>query len=359
MKGICSDGTSVDIKVRKFQLLRKNDDFIQVQKYYDDFKDHWFKQVDELVDKEEFETEWHAKLLHSMETYKEDRAVEACQENGWSMEHKFNRWFYAALKNWISNIKTQAFRSKRRPGIVCPICFKEVIKIEEKHLLHIRTTRDVVKVFELNGSVYKTMLKPRKEARVYLCNLKEALKKPSEKTIVEKWPWKMSDGKPGVFCPYTKKIVPIINDEYLLGLSKKYRHYAKPYTWFEFQEEFPNYMVHSEIMSLDYENSKVNGKVFVDMIGRNRRLSGSCPPKLCHPKLLKNGFSSQEYEHAVNAVDTLISDDVDNKILKHIMVGIDFRDICEELSISKKELRFRISKIKNNKKLETILLSVL
>ena len=57
-KGICVDGMPVDEKVKNFQDDRKNDDFLMVQQYYDDYKEYWFNKVSELIDRDEFEQEW-------------------------------------------------------------------------------------------------------------------------------------------------------------------------------------------------------------------------------------------------------------------------------------------------------------
>ena len=356
-KGICVDGYSIDSKARSFQINKNSEDFLMIQQYYDDYFEHWYKKVEDLVEREEFRREWCSKLLHAINTYCEQKAIYICRTRGWSMNQKFNRWFYSALRNWISNIKTQAFRSKRRPGIVCPICLREVPKIEELHLRHIRTTKELPRVFEWNGEVYKTMLKPRKQARKYLCGLKEALKHPKSEQISVKWPWRISNRK-GVVCPLTGNIIPEIVDIYLLKLPKRFRHYAKLYTWFQFQEEFPNYMVHSEVRSLDYQNAFSFQKdgAFVDYVRRDKRKTGgNFAPYTCFFGALR-GSPPLEYEHTLMAIRKHVDDQTDREILMYMIVGYEPKDVCEELGISRNEFKERVGILKNNRVLERTLI---
>jgi len=360
-KGLCVDGVPVDKKVRSFQLTRNPNDFLMIQQYYDDYKEHWHKKVEDLIDMEEFEREWYHKLLHSIETYHEDKAIMICRVKGWSLNHKFNRWFYSALRNWICNIKTQAFRIKKRPGIVCPICLREVSRIEERHLAHIRTTKDLPKIFQWENETYRTCLKPRKQVRRYVCTYKEAKKDPRQKTVPVNWLWKLPFGEPGVVCPFTKKIISILDDEYLLLLPKKYKHYAKPYTWFEFQEEFPSYLIYSELMSLDFSETTTSNKnrVFADQVGSNYRLlKADFPSYTCEYNYLGKGRSSPaEYEYAVLAVENCVENKTDREILRYMMIGYDAKDICEELAISRNEFKSRIVELRSNKNLEKTLLT--
>jgi len=356
-KGMCADGTPVDQKVRSFQFSRNNEDFLMVHKYYDDYKDHWFKKVDDLIDEEEFDQEWRSKLLHSIETYREKKAIRICRTRGWSMNQKFNRWFYSVLRNWVINVKTQAFRTKRCPGIICPICFREIAKIEEKHLRHVRATKDLPKVFEYEKVVYKTCLSPKKQIRKFFGTLKEIVANPRTKGDCIDWPWFFENKEPAVICPYTKKKIKIIDDEYILKLPKKYRHYAQPYTWFEFQENFPNYMVHSDVKSLDYRKVHPKNKecVFVDHIKRNRRLIGSnFASYLCSFTRLSS--CPTEYEHALTAIEKYVSDEMDQEILKCIMIGDEIKDICNKFELTKKELKQITDKLADNKKLEKMLI---
>ena len=358
-KGLCIDGVFIDQKVKIFQTSRKNQDYLMVEQYYDDFKDHWFKKVEDLIDREEFDREWYNKLLHSMETYREDKALHLCRIKGWSLNNKFNRWFYSALRNWICNVKTQAFRTNKRPGIVCPICFREVSKIEERHLEHVKTTSDLPKAFMYNNMVCKTYLFPKKEAKYYMADLQEVLNNCKVKTRSMAWPWFLNDGQPGVMCPYTSNIVAAITNLYLTTLPKKYRHYAKPYTWYGFQEEFPNFMVHSEVMSLDYSSLVDNdNRVMVDNVGVNRRLDGgACSPYICDFSVLAkvNNSTPVNYEYALKAVEKYVDDIIDRNILKYVMIGYEIKDVCDELGISRKEIKNRIDQLQENKILQTVL----
>lgn len=357
-KGFCSDGVSVDAKVSEFQKTRRSDEFVYISRYYDDYKDYWYRQVEELIDRDEFDRDWGSRLLHSIDTYNEAKAIQICRTHGWSMAQKFNRWFYRALKNWISNINTQSFRTKRRPGIICPICFREVGKIDEQHLEHRRTTKDLPRAFEFNGVVYKTMLKPRKKARMFTCSLKEALKysKIKHRTVSCKWPWHI-DGNKGVMCPFTHNIVPYIDNEYISKLHYKYRHYAKKTSWFEFHEAFPSYMVHNDVLSIDFTSGKNNkDMVFVNNIGVNRRFMGSTIPSYATLVVQMNAMNAPvEYEYAVTAIDNNVDDKIDKDILRYMMIGYDERDICEELEITRKELKARVEVLSGNKKLEIML----
>ena len=357
-KGICSDGVSVDQKVRSFQLTRNNDDFLLVKQYYDNYKDRWYKQVEGIMDHEEFYSKWCGKLLKSMNNYCEEKAIKLSRSKGWSMNQKFNRWFWRAVFNLVSNIITQHNQLKNYPGIVCPVCFKEVKKIESKHLSHVRTTKDLPKIFQYDGCVYKVMLKPRKEARIYTCGLQEALKNPKCQTKGIPWPWKIN-GSPGVVCPFTKKIVEIIDNEYLSKLPRKYRYYAKPYTWFEFQNEFPNSMVRSEIMSLEFsDESDKKDQAFIDQVLAKKRLKGDFASYTCSYLNLgrRSESSPVEYEHAIKSIEKHVEDKTDKKILKYLMIGYELPDICEELNISRKEIKVRTALLQKNKSLEKTLL---
>lgn len=354
-KGICSDGIPVDKKVKLFQETRESDVFEIIGDYYDGFRDFWYKQVTEYIEKDDFDREWSTKLLHSIETYDEDKAMDICRSHGWSMNQKFNRWFYRALKNWICNIKTQAYRTKRRPGILCPICYREVAKIEERHLAHIRSTKDVPRAFEYKKIVYKTSLRPKNETKIFECKLKEALKMRNIKTTTIKWPWFLENGDPGVFCPFTKKIVPQITDEYIATLPAKHKHYAKPYTWFDFQKEFPSHMIHSEVMSLNYSDSDKSNRVFIDSVKKDKRIVGGLfPSYLCSISDLELAI---EYEHVINIIEKNVNDETDQYILKHIALGNDIKFLCDDLGISKKEFKERMLTLRQNKLLEMFLVN--
>ena len=356
MAGVCADGIAIDQKVRSFQIHRGNDDYLMIEQYYDDYKEYWFRKVSDLIEKEEFDCEWCRKLLHALETYQESKAIMICRLRGWAMDKKFNRWFYSALRNWISNIKAQAYRAKQMPGIMCPVCLKEVGKIDERHLQHIKTTKDLPKVFFYQDEVYKTYLKPRKRLKKYLCSLNEALQNPRQKGESIEWPWFVGK-KPMVVCPFMKVLISELNDQYILTLPHKYKHYAKSMNWFEFQDEHPNFMVHSEIKSLDYQSSSPsNDQIFIERIHIDKRIANSNVSYMSIYASLNN--ISMEFEHALKVIETCVQDNQDQKILKYIVSGYEIKDICEVMDLPKKDVKRRMSELSENKQLERMLLKV-
>ena len=64
-----------------------------------------------------------------------------------------------------------------------------------------------------------------------------------------------------------------------------------------------------------------------------------------------------EYEYAIKAIEQEVDDNIDKKILKYVMIGYEVKDVCEEIGISRKEFKLRLGNLRENKSLETILLS--
>lgn len=342
--GFCDDGISIDDKVIEFQKHRRNDDFKSLQKYYSSFQRFWHNKVKDLIDEDEFSLEWDSKLLHSVETYDQDRAIELCKLKGWSLNSKFNRWFYSSLRNMISNIKTSAFRGNKQPLVTCPVCLKEVSKIDDIHLKHIISLSDLPKTFKWGKDVYKTALKPYKDATVKTQNGWETVN----------WPWYLRDGTPAVVCPFTLKLYNYLDRMYIDKLPKKYKHYAVPYTWFDFQEEFPTAIIHSEIHRLD-TNCAINSEHQKSDVSTNLRVFSK---EFAEYTCGLDGLNRMpvDYENTISIIKKYSNNKVDKYILMCLAVGYSLQDICDELEITRKDLQSRILELKNNVNLKNTLM---
>jgi len=342
---VCTDGTLVDEKVMQFQLHHKSEDFDLIRKYYISYRKFWFNKVSDLIEEEEFYLEWDEKLLHAVETYDDDRAKALCQLKNWPINSKFNRWFYSSLRNMISNIKSGAFRGNKQPSVICPICLRQVPKIEEQHLKHIISTKDLPKTFIWNCDTYKTFSKP----------YQKALKLVKGHWQKVKWEWFLKDGTKGVVCPFTMNIVPKIDSEYINTLPKKYKHYAVPYSWFEFQEEFPTAIVHSEIHRIDTNSIECDGRKRSDVSVNLRTANSEYSNYTCEIDMIEN---TTEYESAMKVIEKYSSDKIDKYIMMCLTTGYSMQDVCEELNISRRDLQNRITSLKENVNLKNALINM-
>ena len=353
---MCRDGTPVDERVRSYQLTRSDRDFEQIKDYYDDFRDYWFAKVQELLDRDDFEREFYNKLHQAVETYNEEKAITLCRLRGWSLKQKFNRWFYRALQNWASNVRASKFRGKNIPSVVCPVCMREVSRIDERHLQHLRTVQDLPSVFEYGGRVYRTMLKPRKFARYYECSLRNALRRLPDRSKKTSWPWYLHDGKtPGVLCPLTGDIVPEITNEYIQAMPAEHRHYAPPCTWDEFQQAHPSALPHAEVYSLEYGGD--GEAMFRDFVHVNARLTAAeIPPYSCFYEDLKKASVPIEYEFVVDAIRRYVVDPLEREILKLATLGYTEAEMCYRLCIRKAELNAKLRSLRQNEGLHLALM---
>lgn len=344
----CVDGTSVTEKVLLYQKTKKNDDYIPVKKYYDNFRDWWYRKLCDYMDRDTFDSEFGFKLCKAINTFNEKQARLIAKKYNLNFLGMFNRWFYRILSNWGSNAKSSSFRVRKRPPVQCPVCNRWVPRIDEDHLAHYKTISDLPKFFVLNRHIYQVETSPGSFTTVwgeYSRKKIQDLQKGDIKKYVSqrrkvRWLFFQKDKKRGVVCPFTKKIVPAITNEYLRELDKKHNRYAKPMTWFDFQEEHPMVLIQAEIYSVDYERSAD------DMLIRDSISKEYSKHEADHTNL-GNYAESGTFEHAFTLIDTYVTDESDQKILKLVAIGYSIEDIADVLEMEKQEIRKRIRDVRD------------
>lgn len=347
----CDNGQTVTDQVVVYQKSRLNDDYLPVQRYYDEYKEVWFKQLSDYMDKGTFNSEFDFKLVRAVESFDLEEAVRLAKKYKWAMLGMFNRWFYRILSNWKSNVKTSSFRVKKRPTITCPVCGREVGRIDAFHLQHYRTTKDLPKFFAYEGQIYSTHVKPLAQVTTYgkysrkkLRELNEGkTKKYSDEKKKIEWPWE-TDGNPAVICPLTKKILVQISDEHIMSLPDRLSRYASPTSWEDFIETYPNCLIQSEIYSLDRpvddDNLHLREQVSVDCRLSNDRV------ELDIEQIRDNKVTSK-YESVFGTIDQHVDNTTDREILKLIAVGYSLEDIADSLEIEKSEIRKRVRGVRD------------
>lgn len=345
----CKDGTSVTEKVLKYQSTRKNEDYVPVKLYYDNFRDWWFRNLRDYMDRDSFDAEFDFKLCKAVETFDEKQARLIAKKYNISFLGMFNRWFYRILSNWRSNAKSSSFRVKKRPPVQCPVCGRWVPRIDEEHLSHYKTIIDLPNVFVRSGTVYKTETSPGPFATIWgrytrkkLLDLQKKNTRPylGEKMKI-RWPFFRKDKRRGVVCPFTKKIIPAITNEYLRGLDKKHNRYATVMSWTEFQESYPMVLIQSEIYSIDY--SKNDDDAFI-----RESITKTYTDYDADHTNLADYAQSQRFEHSFMLIDSFVEDEMDREILKLIAVGYSIEDIAEVLETDKKTVRKRIRAVRDS-----------
>lgn len=357
----CLNGRSVTEQVIQYQNSRSPEDYLLIQLYYDNYKDYWYRQLADYIDRATFESDFDFKLSCAVESFREKIASGIAEEKGYGSLGAFNGLFYKILSNWRSNIKTQAFRLKKRPSVQCPVCGRYVGRIDRVHLMHYKTLKDLPKYFVFKRQIYETCFIPR----IYVVTwgkysrtkIKELFDGNFKSFISEKrrkrWLWKLSNNEKGVFCPLTKKVVPEINEEYIRSLPDKLSRYAEPMTWEQFIETYPYARIQSEMFNLHYaldEDEKMELKDCIYKDFRKEEKTKEMPYK----DILEGKFSV-EYEFVFKMIDKNISDSIDKIILKLIAADYGLEDIAKKLEIKRKEVKNRISTIKNNKEFEKLL----
>lgn len=337
----CADGTPITEKVLVYQKYRKGDDYLPIYRYYDNFKDKWYMELRDFLDRSTFDADFDFKLCRAIQSFDEAQARLLCEKYKWSFLGAFNRWFYAVLRNWKSNVKTSAFRQKKRPSVQCPVCGRYVPKIDEIHLAHIKTKSDLPKAFSWKGNIYSVITAPDSHATCWgkythkrLTRINNGDIKGLEKERIE-WLWYSKDGTRGVVCPFTKKIVTDLSNDYIASLPKQYNRYAKVMSWQDFVEEFPNpVLIQAEIYSLDYnaadEDASLRENIAVSEVSSSMR----------HEDIEQNRIPLS-YEHVFHLIETSIEDEIDQKIAKLVAIGYSDNDIVSVLEIDKKEVRQR------------------
>lgn len=352
----CFNGQPVVKQVMTYQKTKKSEDFEPLVKYYNEFMDVWYAQLEDYLDRDAFNSEFYFRLFKAVESFSSKEADSNSHKKGLDNLGNFNRWFYKILMNWKSNVKTSSVRLKKCPGVNCPVCGKLVGKIDEEHLKHYKTVSDLPKFMIWKGNIYEVFSLPkthtvtwgkksnqkfhdlqRGETKIYLSERKKA-----------DWPddWRLSDGKRGVLCPFTKRIVSKIDDDYIRTLPDKYNRYAESMSWHDFVVKHPTALIRSELFSTDKTVDKNEKKITDSIYTNNRIISDEIMPILDYDKI-QNGNVSPDFEFVFSSIDKCIDDSVDASILKLIAAGYTVDDVCETLSMEKKDLRTRIRNIRS------------
>lgn len=344
----CDNGKPVTDQVILFQQSRKSDDFTHILEYYDNFKDVWFLQLKDYMDRDSFDSEFDFRLFKAVDSFNCNEAQKNANKKGLDYLGNFNRWFYKILTNWKSNVKTSAYRMKKCPSVTCPVCGRKVGRITATHLQHFKTVSDLPKFMTWSGEIYEVFARPRVYAICWgkrtnqkfndLLTGKTKIYMDEKKRV--KWPWRTSDGQMGVLCPFTKKIVKEITDEHLQGLPDKYNRYTTPVSWEDFLESHPKSLIQSEIYSLDVSKKDSSDVSMKDKIISNTRVG--------HSGVFEVGFgNSDTIEHVFSIINKHISDKRDIKILECLASGFEIDEIAEMASCDKKEIRKRIKSIRD------------
>jgi hypothetical protein len=203
------------------------------------------------------------------------------------------------------------------------------------------------KAFSWKGNIYSVVTVPDSHAtcwgkytRKRLTKINNGDIKGGQKERI-KWPWYTKDGTRGVVCPFTKKIVPELSNEYIAKLPKQHNRYAKVMSWSDFVEEFPNpILIQAEIYSLDYNAADEDASLHA-----NIEVSQS-ETRMEHSDIEHNRVSLS-YEHVFHIIETTIEDEIDQKIAKLVAIGYSDNDIVSVLKVDKKEVRQRKKDIRS------------
>lgn len=359
----CSNGVPVNEQVVKYQMSRKSSDYAPVQKYYDNYKKQWFNQLVDYFDWETFDNEYDYKLFRAIESFSNSQSQSLAEEHGWSDLGRFNRWFFRILTNWKSNVKNSKFRVKKMPSSQCPVCGRMVPRIDQDHLWHYKTTADLPDYFVWNDRIYEVCLLPKAYLATWGRKTPEkmlALQRRDFKSIADEkdkvqWPWKIKS-QLGVMCPFTKRIVPEINNEYIRSLPEKYSRYAPSTLWESFIEEYPHALIQSETYSLEHGyGDQSEEEDLADYVSADHR---NVPNGIfLDYESICNGIIPHDLESVFMAIESAVSDDVDKLLLKMVASGHVVDDVAETLAVDKKEVRRRLRGMQSNDVLKRTLIS--
>lgn len=349
----CINGISVTDQVLLYQASKTGDNYIPIKEYYDNFKEPWYKQLSDYMDRSGFDSEFNYKLCRAVDSFDYETAQEIASKYGWSTLGMFNRYFYSILSHWKSNVKTSSYRIKKRPPVQCPVCHRYVSRIDAEHLQHYKTTSDLPRVVVWHDNIYEVCCLSKmyiytwgKKTNRKLNDLldRKTSDYKSERHRV-RWPWFCRDGDRGVLCPFTKKIIPQITNDYLRSLPAELSRYAPVYTWEQFIEKYPMSLIQAEVYSLDFlESHSSDDEGFLrDHVAAT--MDGEAV--MDYEKINNNDFG-YKYESVFQVIDEYIKDKVDQDVLKLIAIGYSNEDIADTLDIEKKEVKWRIRGIKDS-----------
>ena len=357
----CINGNPVTEQVIIYQKSKDSRDYLQIQWYYDNYKEKWYSQLSDYMDRMSFESDFDYKLSIAVGLFKASTAKKLQNKNGYGNLGAFNGLFYKILSNWKSNIKSAAFRVKRRPLIQCPICNRYVVRIDAEHLKHLKKTGDLPRFFVWNGNIYETFCFPQTYAITWgnnTYNKRLALFDKNIKPYLEdrrrvRWPWKTKDGKKGVMCPFTHKIVTQIDNKYIQSLPSKHSKYSESTIWEEFVVKYPFAHIQSEIFDLDKSVGVDENTMLQDSISKDLRV-GEKHDVLEYNKI-KSGSVPLIYESLFKTIEDCVEGETDRDILKLIASGHSVEDVSYILAINKKDIRCRLRTFKNDELKQKIL----
>lgn len=361
----CLNGKCVTEQVLQYQESHDTADYLPIQLYYDNYKEHWYKQIEDYMDRATFNAEFDYKLVRAVDSFREETAKRIAKQKGYGSLAAFNGWFYKILLNWKSNVKTASFRLKKRPAIQCPICGRFVGRIDQNHLQHYKSVSDLPKYFVYKGYIYETSALPKIYAVTWgvktVKKWRELQKGKTKDFSYEKrrvrWPWRMKNGTRGVCCPYTRKVIECITDIYIKSLPDKFNRYALPMKWEDFTEQYPSTFIQSETYSLDRPTNASRGsdEVYLrDHIAKDTKLNQP-GPGLNYEMICMNNIPI-EFEYAFRVIEKMIDSEIDQRILKLIAAGYVLDDVASTLEMERKEVRRRVKTVRENKELELVLL---
>lgn len=353
---------SVNECVMKYQATKDQKYYLMVLKHYAKYKEYWYQRVSEYIDRRSFDSEFALKLYQAICHFDISKALDLTRTKQTSQDGMFNRFFYQSMIHWKANIKSSCYRVKNRPCVLCPICGRWTTKIDEEHLKHYKTVKDLPRAFAYEGKIYQTRRTPGEFIASWggysgrkLHSINDMSNKWTQKKV--DWPWHDKDGHRLVVCPYTKSLIPKIDNAYLKTLPDKYNRYATPMTWLEFDGMYPNTMLDTEIYSLEYQSDSENEEFLVDNIEQDIRLARN-EDLSDKQRTISNGLGSQ-YESLFLLIDSSLFDEKDRQLLKLIATGHENEEIAEFLQLNRKELSLRIENIRSKKDIEETLLDSL
>ena len=352
----CNNGKPVTQQVLNYQKSRQDIDFYPIQGYYNEYKDHWFNQISDYIDRDTFNSEFDFKLSRAVDKFSDTQSKDLATKYGWNDLGRFNRWFFKILSNWKSNIKTSSFRMKKRPSIQCPVCGRFVGRIDQEHLNHYRALSDLQKFFVWKNHIYETSTLPRVNAVTWgektFAKWRDLRKSKTKMYVDQKkridWPWRLPSGDKGVMCPFTRKVIARITEEHIRSLPGKFSRYAEYVSWENFIEKFPSSLIQSEVYSLEHTiHESYEGKTKLrDHVASDGRVSTSLP--MIDYESICSGDIPSQFEYVFKTIDDIIVNEIDQDILKLLAAGYLAEDVADTLEIDRKEVRRRMRMVRDN-----------
>ena len=340
----CMNGTSVTDQVIKYQTSHDDRDYLPIQMYYERYKDRWYNKVKDHIDRSSFDSDYDYRLVKAVESFDISTAEIIADKKGYNSLAAFNGWFYSCLSNWTNNIITSSYRMKKRPTVLCPICGRAVTNITEEHLKHYKTASDLPRCVLWHGNIFEVCMTPKsiitcwgeftqKKMRELNKNITRPYVDSKHKML---WPWYDSKGNRAVLCPFTRKMIPKIDDNYIRSLPDEFNRYAEPIGWNTFIEKNPNALLHADIYSLDHISDDGSEISLSNYISKDMRFNQES--SYMDWEMIKSGKSNTYYDQVFNIIDKYVSGSNRN-IFKLLAIGYSIDDIADTLNVDKKLIK--------------------